>query len=163
MATLSYIYFGTAFRDENRRPPVCRSHNRRKCGYFKFRDRCYRGGGKLLSIGNNVTITNARILTHDASTKKFIGYTKIGKVSIGNDVFIGAGAIILPDTNIGNRVIVGAGCVVAKDIPDNAVVVGNPCRIVSTFEDYMNVQKQRLDEMRRRTDSIETENRTFIE
>ena len=45
--------------------------------------------GPLVSIGNNVTITGAHILAHDASTKKFLGYTKIGRVTIGNNVFIG--------------------------------------------------------------------------
>lgn len=50
------------------------------------------GHGFLVSIGDNVTIAvNAMILTHDASTKPFLGYSKIGSVSIGNDVFIGGG------------------------------------------------------------------------
>ena len=92
----------------------------------------------LLKIGNDVTITTARILTHDASLKKKIGYSKTGKVHIGDNVFIGAGSIILPNTVIGNNVVVGAGCVVAKDIPDNSVVVGNPCRIICSYDDYVN-------------------------
>lgn len=100
--------------------------------------------GFLISIGDNVTITNATILAHDASTKKFIGYTKVGRVDIGNNVFIGFGAIILPNTKIGNNVIVGAGSVIAKDVPDNSVVIGNPCRIVCTFEDYIEKNKAQL-------------------
>ena len=91
----------------------------------------------LLSIGDNVTITGVNILTHDASTKKCLGYSKVGKVHIGSDVFIGNGAIVLPDTTIGNKVIVGAGTVVAKDIPDNSVVVGNPLRIMCSYDEYM--------------------------
>lgn len=55
----------------------------------------------LISIGNNVTITGASVLCHDASTKKFLGYTKIGKVEIGDNVFIGRGAIVLPNSTIG--------------------------------------------------------------
>ncbi len=97
----------------------------------------------LLKIGNNVTITGARILLHDASTYKFIGYTKVGEVTIGDDVFIGNGAIILPNTHIGSKVIIGAGCVVAKDIPDNSVVVGNPCRIICSCDEYIERQKER--------------------
>ena len=98
----------------------------------------------LLHIGNNVTITTCRILLHDASTKKSLGYTKFGKVFIGNDVFIGAGSIILPNTVIGNKVIIGAGCVVAKDIPDNSVVVGNPARIICSYDDYIDKQRKEM-------------------
>lgn len=93
--------------------------------------------GFLITIGNNVTITGARVLAHDASTKKFLGYSKVGRVDIGNDVFIGKDAIILPNTRIGNKVIVGAGCVVAKDVPDNVVIVGNPFKIICSFDDYI--------------------------
>ena len=91
----------------------------------------------LVSIGNNCLLTNCRILTHDASTKKILGYTKIGKVSIGDSVFIGAGSIVLPNVTIGDRVIIGAGTVVAKDIPSDSVAVGNPMRIIGSFSDYV--------------------------
>lgn len=100
----------------------------------------------LITIGNNVIITGARILAHDASTKKIIGYTKIGLVKIGDNVFIGNGAIILPGTTIGNNVIVGAGAVVGSDVPDNSVVVGNPAKILCAFDDYISRNKTRLDE-----------------
>lgn len=50
-----------------------------------------------ITIGNNVTLApNVQIIAHDASTKKFINYTKIGKVEIGNNVFIGMSSIIMP-------------------------------------------------------------------
>lgn len=100
--------------------------------------------GFLISIGNNVTITEARILAHDASTKKFIGYSKVGRVDIGDDVFIGKDAIILPNTHIGNRVIIGAGCVVAKDVPDNVVIAGNPFKIICSFDDYIERNRKQL-------------------
>ncbi|MBQ8394093.1 MAG: acyltransferase [Clostridia bacterium] len=92
------------------------------------------GAPYLIKIGNNVTITCVRILTHDASLKKKIGYTKVGKVHIGDNVFIGAGSIILPNVSIGNNCIVGAGTVVAKDVPNNSVVIGNPMRVISTYD-----------------------------
>lgn len=97
----------------------------------------------LIKIGNNVTITGVKILTHDASLKKTIGYSKVGKVIIGDDVFIGWGAIILADTTIGNKVVIGAGAVVARDIPDNSVVIGNPCRIICSYDEY--VEKIKAD------------------
>ena len=110
----------------------------------------YDGGGAsidygfcfLLKIGNNVTISNSTLLFHDASTKKELGFIKIGKIRIGNDVFIGAGSIILPNVNIGNKVIIGAGSVVSKDIPDNSVAVGSPVRIIGTYDAYMEKCRQ---------------------
>lgn len=100
----------------------------------------------LLSIGSNVIITGTHILTHDASLKKEIGYSKVGRVTIGNNVFIGIGSIILPNTTIGNNVVVGAGCVVAKDVPDNVVVVGNPLRILCSYDEYVEKNKQLMKE-----------------
>ncbi|MDY5684129.1 MAG: acyltransferase [Treponema sp.] len=93
----------------------------------------------LLKVGDNVTFAgNSRILFHDASLQKIFGVSKVGKVEIGNDVFIGANALILPNVKIGNKVIVGAGSLISKDIPDNSVVVGNPQRIICTYDDYVN-------------------------
>ncbi len=94
--------------------------------------------GYLISIGDNVTLaSDVRLLTHDASTKKILGYSKIGRISIGNDVFIGSQTIVLPNIKIGNRVVIGAGSVVTKDIPDNSVAVGNPCQIIGTYDDFV--------------------------
>ena len=103
------------------------------------------GHGFLVEIGNNVTITGSTILTHDASTKKFIGYSKVGKVIIGDNVFIGYGSIILPNTRIGNNVIVGAGTVVAKDVPDNVVIGGNPWKVICSFDEYIERNKRNLN------------------
>ena len=91
----------------------------------------------LIHIGNNVTLTGVKLLTHDACLYKTTGYTRVGKVHIGNDVFVGWGSIILPNVTIGNNVVIGAGSVVAKDIPDNSVVVGNPCKIIGTYDDLV--------------------------
>ena len=100
--------------------------------------------GFLISMGNNVTISDARLLTHDGSTKKFLGYSRVGRIKIGSNVFIGAGAIILPGIEIGDNVIVGAGAVVTKDIPDDSLVVGNPARIIKTVTDYVEENKKRM-------------------
>ena len=53
-------------------------------------------------------------------------------IKIGNNVWIGGGAIICPGVSIGDNVTIGAGSVVTKDIPDNVVAVGNPCRVIKT-------------------------------
>lgn len=51
-------------------------------------------------------------------------------VKIGNSVWIGANAVINPGVTIGNNVVIGSGSVVSKDIPDNVIAVGNPCRVL---------------------------------
>ena len=90
-----------------------------------------------IEIGNNVTLAPyAQILAHDASTYGFIGYTKIGNVIIGNNVFIGAGAIILPGCKIGNDVIIGAGSIVTKDLESGYVYAGNPAKKVCSILEY---------------------------
>ena len=91
----------------------------------------------LISIGNNVTIsTNVTILVHDASTNVVGVGTKLGRVTIGNNVFVGTGTIILCNTQIGNNVVIGAGSVVTHDLPDNAVYAGSPAKRVCSIEDY---------------------------
>lgn len=101
----------------------------------------------LISMGNNVTLASgSRLLTHDGSTKKLLGYSKVGRIDIGNDVFIGAAAIILPNVKIGNRVVIGAGSVVTKDIPDNSVAAGNPARVIGTYDDFAAKNKKLFDE-----------------
>lgn len=95
----------------------------------------------LIEIGDDVTITDATILCHDASTQKNLGFTKIGRVTIGNKVFVGAKSVILPNVTIGDNVIIGAGSVVTKDIPSNSVAVGNPCRPICGFDEYIEKQK----------------------
>lgn len=55
--------------------------------------------------------------------------------------FVGANAIILPNTKIGSNCIIGAGSVIATDIPDNSVVVGNPCKIIGKYDEYVKKNK----------------------
>ena len=71
-------------------------------------------------------------------------------VTIGNDVWIGGNVVINPGVTIGNNVVIGSGSVVTKDIPDNVIAAGNPCRVIreitqqdreywqAQYEDYAN-------------------------
>lgn len=110
------------------------------------------GGGRidssfpyLIQIGDNVTFsTNVTILAHDASLKMLCGLCKIGKVVIGNNVFIGANSCVLPGVEIGDNVVVGACSVVTKNIPNDVVVAGNPARIVKTTNEYLRDTKTKL-------------------
>ncbi|MGU3238948.1 DapH/DapD/GlmU-related protein [Photobacterium damselae] len=56
-------------------------------------------------------------------------------MKIGNDVWIGGNASILPGVTIGDRVVIGAGSVVNKDIPSDSIAVGNPCRVIKKLAD----------------------------
>lgn len=99
----------------------------------------------LIEIGDNVTLApRVHILAHDASTKKFLGYTKIGNVKIGNNVFIGAETVILPGVSIGNNVIVGANSTVTHDIPDNSVYVGSPAKLLYPLNEYIDKEKENM-------------------
>ncbi len=53
-------------------------------------------------------------------------------ISIGNDVWLGGNVSVLPGERIGNNCVIGAGSVVNRDIPDNSVAVGNPCRVIKS-------------------------------
>lgn len=108
----------------------------------------------LVEIGDNVTITNAIVQAHDASTKLYIGYTKIAKTIIGNNVFVGMGSIILPGSRIGDNVIIGAGSVVRGLIPENSVVIGNPAKVVCTCEEYIDKNRKKMKETKRYEKSI---------
>lgn len=54
-------------------------------------------------------------------------------ISVGDDVWIGAGVQVMPGVSIGSNVVIGGGSVVVKDIPDNSVAVGNPCRVIRSI------------------------------
>lgn len=123
----------------------------------------------LISIGNHVEITeNVVFITHDGATwvlrekEEYRRVLRYGKITIGNNVFIGNGAIILPGVTIGDNVIVGAGSVVTKSIPSNTVVAGNPAHVLSDYDSYakkclnetpdydeMNYKKNKKDEVLR--------------
>lgn len=96
--------------------------------------------GNFCSIARNVDIQEHNHYVNNLTTslfkKNFFDepekneiYSK-GKVVIGNDVWIGTQVVILSGTEIGNGAIIGSGCVVTKSIPDYAIVVGNPSKII---------------------------------
>jgi maltose O-acetyltransferase len=86
----------------------------------------------LISIGSQSGLSpGVVVMVHDASMRRHMGYTRIAPVAIGDRVFVGAGAIILPGSRIGDGSIVGAGSVVRGDIPPGSMVVGNPAKVVS--------------------------------
>lgn len=90
--------------------------------------------GAKVTFGNNVFIApNCGFYTAghplDAAQRR-AGLEYAKPITVGNDVWIGAGVSVMPGVNIGSNVVIGAGSVVTKDIPDDSLAYGNPCRII---------------------------------
>lgn len=102
----------------------------------------------MLKIGNNVQITKGvTILTHGFDWAVLKGvYGEVlgsrGKVTIGDNVFIGINSTILKGVTIGNNVIIGACSVVTRDIPDNSVAVGTPAKVIMSLDAYYEKRKK---------------------
>ena len=84
--------------------------------------------GDKVMFGPNVTIATANHPIDPDLRERALQYNK--DVYIGENTWIGAGAVIVPGVIIGKNVVIGAGSVVTKDIPDNVVAVGNPCKVL---------------------------------
>ena len=84
--------------------------------------------GDYTMFGPNVTIAAAGHPIQPDLRQQ--GYQYNMPVKIGRNCWIGAGVIIVPGITIGDNVVVGAGSIVTKDLPDNVVAVGNPCRVL---------------------------------
>lgn len=102
----------------------------------------------LISIGDNVTFANrVQILAHDDSIRMYTGCGKVGRVNVGNNVFVGANVTILMNVSIGNDVIIGAGSVVTHNIPDNSIVAGVPARIIGKTDNYVKKCKDEMSKL----------------
>lgn len=114
-------------------------------GGIFWQPRTYPADPELISIGNNVMLASGvDFVNHDIipallnkkyNTKDFA--RSQGCISIGDNVMIGANTIILPNVRIGSNVIIGAGSIVSKDIPDNSVAAGVPCKVIGNFDDIV--------------------------
>jgi acetyltransferase-like isoleucine patch superfamily enzyme len=103
---------------------------------------------QLISIGKNCMITpRVMILTHDASFFNHTGRYRVAPVKIGDRVYIGYGAIIMPGVTIGEDAIVGAGAVVTRDVPSNTVVAGVPAKIICSTSELMERERHDLFEL----------------
>lgn len=99
----------------------------------------------LITVGDDCLIAyGVNFITHDGGVKVLsdLGYFQgermdiIAPIKIGNNVYIGSGAYIMPGVTIGDNCIIGAAAVVTKDIPSNSVAVGVPARVIRTIDEY---------------------------
>ncbi len=92
-----------------------------------------------VTIGDNVMFApNVQVYTatHPVEAAPRVAGVEMGyPIVIGDNTWIGGGSIICPGVTIGKNVVIGAGSVVTKDIPDNAVAVGNPCKVVRYLDE----------------------------
>jgi acetyltransferase-like isoleucine patch superfamily enzyme len=98
----------------------------------------YINGSNGIDFGDNVYIgPGVRIISTNHDEQDYTKYVTCCPIKIGNNVWIGANAIILPEVQIGNNVIVGAGSVVTKNIPSDQIVAGNPARMIREKKPYL--------------------------
>ncbi len=90
--------------------------------------------GDCTMFGPHVTVATAGHPIIPELREK--GYQYNMPVHIGRNCWIGAGALIMPGITIGDNTVVGAGSVVTKDLPSNAVAVGNPCRVLREINEH---------------------------
>lgn len=101
----------------------------------------------MIELGSRVQVAHGVvILTHGYDWSVLQGvYGEVlgscGKVTIGDNVFLGANSVILKGVTIGSNVIIGAGSVVTGDIPDSCVAAGNPARVLMTLDRYYEKRK----------------------
>ena len=94
-----------------------------------------------VKLGKGVLVYYNVIITHDVNIGNFVelspGCILLGHVVLEDEVQVGAGAIILPKVKIGKRAVIGAGAVVTKDVHSDAVMVGNPAKVIKLVSDEM--------------------------
>lgn len=103
----------------------------RKEKYFRI-DMSTKLGGGILTGHPYSTILNADSIGENFYVNHLVTVGEVNgkRPTIGDNVSVNTGAIIIGDINIGNNSVIGAGAVVVKDVPENCVVVGNPARII---------------------------------
>lgn len=98
--------------------------------------------GNRVMFGPNVVVATAAHPLAPALRELGLQYNK--PVHIGDNCWIGAGAIILPGVSIGRDSVIGAGSVVTKDIPENVVAVGNPCAVIKEIPSTLTDEEKKI-------------------
>lgn len=105
----------------------------------------------LIKLGDNVRISSdVLFITHDGGIHvirkdEYKNADLYGSIEIGNNVFIGTRATIMPKVKIGDNCVIGAGSIVTKDIPSNSIAAGVPARVINSVEKYKEKNINSLD------------------
>lgn len=125
-----------------------------------FLDICPIRIGDNCMFGPNVQLYTA---SHPLNPGKRNSGLEFGKpITIGDNVWIGGGAVVVPGVTLGNNVVVAAGAVVTKSVPDDCVVGGNPAAIIKTIDETAQVAKT-LDGPRKKIDALDREITSLLE
>lgn len=107
----------------------------------------------LVKLGNHVTVTaGVHFVTHDGGVWVFRQEDPdidiFAPIIVGDNVFIGINAVVMPGVKIGDNCIIGAGAIVTKDVSSGSVVAGVPARVLCTVDDYRERIKDRVIRIR---------------
>jgi acetyltransferase-like isoleucine patch superfamily enzyme len=94
----------------------------------------------LVTLGDHVSATSTSFMTHDGGVwvfrDRWPDADVFAPITVGSNVFFGAGVLVLPGVTIGDDVVVGAGSVVSRDLPSGCVAVGSPARPIHSLDEY---------------------------
>jgi len=106
---------------------------------------CYIQGRNGIIIGNNVRIgPGVGLVSANHNIDDYDTWDKTDPIVIGDNVWIGMNSVILPGVKIGSNVVIGANSMVHKDIPDNSIGMGNPCRVIKKKPEYKGFDYSKL-------------------
>ena len=109
----------------------------RKICNGKIGNQVYVGDHLTITVGDSYKTVTLVLVSHPnySKLKKLLSSFPKKEIEIGDDSWIGANAVIMPNVKIGKMCIIGAGAVVTKDVPDYSVVVGVPAKIIKKIDD----------------------------
>jgi acetyltransferase-like isoleucine patch superfamily enzyme len=98
---------------------------------------CYIQAKNGITIGHNLRMgPGCGLISSNHDIDDYDQWVGTQPITIGNNVWLGMNVVVMPGVTIGNNVVVGANSVVTKDIPDNSIAVGSPCKVVKEKRAY---------------------------